>query len=488
MDNPEAYEYRQVPQDVDAERAVLGAIFFDVKSDNAMVAASAILEADDFYRQAHQTIFKAMQQLVDEQRPIDMLTLQDKLNSLQQLDNVGGMAYLAEISESSASSANLKHYANIVREKAILRRMIETLTRSMSLAYDAAAPSEEILDTLSRSLDNLAENRGDEDFQKIKDVLQAFQANLDQAVANDNDVVGLATGYPELDKLTHGFREDQMIVLGARPAVGKTAFVLNIAKNVAKAEQVPVVVFSLEMGAVDLVTRLVAAEGAIDSSHLTTGQMTQEDWQSLTLAMQSLANMQIYMDDTAGIKINQISAKLRKLEKDLVNELPPDQRASNPHPIGMVIIDYLGLIESNNTESRQQAVSEVSRAIKKLAKELHTPILALAQLSRGVEQRTDKRPVLSDLRESGSIEQDADIVAFLYRDDYYRNDGGDDDGDSDPRDEEEAVPIEIILEKNRAGARGTATLMFNKPTFKFSPMAPLYRDGMNAGPNGNVGW
>ncbi|WP_302046008.1 replicative DNA helicase [Leuconostoc lactis] len=488
MDNPEAYEYRQVPQDVDAERAVLGAIFFDVKSDNAMVAANAILEADDFYRQAHQTIFKAMQQLVDEQRPIDMLTLQDKLNSLQQLDNVGGMAYLAEISESSASSANLKHYANIVREKAILRRMIETLTRSMSLAYDAAAPSEEILDTLSRSLDNLAENRGDEDFQKIKDVLQAFQANLDQAVANDNDVVGLATGYPELDKLTHGFREDQMIVLGARPAVGKTAFVLNIAKNVAKAEQVPVVVFSLEMGAVDLVTRLVAAEGAIDSSHLTTGQMTQEDWQSLTLAMQSLANMQIYMDDTAGIKINQISAKLRKLEKDLVNELPPDQRASNPHPIGMVIIDYLGLIESNNTESRQQAVSEVSRAIKKLAKELHTPILALAQLSRGVEQRTDKRPVLSDLRESGSIEQDADIVAFLYRDDYYRNDGGDDDGDSDPRDEEEAVPIEIILEKNRAGARGTATLMFNKPTFKFSPMAPLYRDDMNAGPNGNVGW
>lgn len=488
MDNPEAYEYRQVPQDIDAERAVLGAIFFDVKSDNAMVAASAILEADDFYRQAHQTIFKAMQQLVDEQRPIDMLTLQDKLNSLQQLDNVGGMAYLAEISESSASSANLKHYAHIVREKAILRRMIETLTRSMSLAYDAAAPSEEILDTLSRSLDNLAENRGDEDFQKIKDVLQAFQANLDQAVANDNDVVGLATGYPELDKLTHGFREDQMIVLGARPAVGKTAFVLNIAKNVAKAEQVPVVVFSLEMGAVDLVTRLVAAEGAIDSSHLSTGQMTQEDWQSLTLAMQSLANMQIYMDDTAGIKINQISAKLRKLEKDLVNELPPDQRASNPHPIGMVIIDYLGLIESNNTESRQQAVSEVSRSIKKLAKELHTPILALAQLSRGVEQRTDKRPVLSDLRESGSIEQDADIVAFLYRDDYYRNDGSDDEGDSDPRDEEEAVPIEIILEKNRAGARGTATLMFNKPTFKFSPMAPLYRDGMNAGPNGNVGW
>jgi len=366
--------------------------------------------------------------------------------------------------------------------------MIDTLTRSMSLAYDASESSEDILDALNRNLDGLAENRGDDDFQKIKDVLQEFQANLDNAVENDNDVVGLATGYPELDKLTHGFREDQMVVLGARPAVGKTAFVLNIAKNVAKSEQVPVVVFSLEMGAVDLVTRLVAAEGAIDSNHLTTGKMTQEDWQSLTLAMQSLANMQIYLDDTPGIKINQISAKLRKLEKDIVNDMTSDQRVNNPHPIGMVIIDYLGLIESNNKESRQQAVSEVSRSIKKLAKELHTPILALAQLSRGVKQRTDKRPVLSDLRESGSIEQDADIVAFLYRDDYYRNDGGEDEGSNDSRDEEEAVPIEIILEKNRAGARGTATLMFNKPTFKFSPMAPLFRDDPNAGPNGSAGW
>ncbi|MCT3072008.1 replicative DNA helicase [Leuconostoc citreum] len=488
MDNPGSYEYRQVPQDVDAERAVLGAIFFDVRSDSAMVEAQAILEPADFYRQAHQTIFKAMQQLVDEQRPIDMLTLQDKLNSMQQLENVGGMTYLAEISESSASSANLKHYANIVREKSVLRRIIETLTRSMSLAYDAAEPSEDILDILNRNLDTLAENRGDEDFQKIKDVLREFQENLDNAVENDNDIVGLATGYPELDNLTHGFREDQMVVLGARPAVGKTAFVLNVAKNVAKAEQVPVVVFSLEMGAVDLVTRLVAAEGAIDSAHLTTGQMSQDDWQSLTLAMQSLANMQIFMDDTPGIKINQISAKLRKLEKDLLNDMTQEDRINNPHPIGMVIIDYLGLIESNNTESRQQAVSEISRAIKKLAKELHTPILALAQLSRGVEQRTDKRPVLSDLRESGSIEQDADIVAFLYRDDYYRNDGTDEDGSGDQRNDDEAVPIEIILEKNRAGARGTATLMFNKPTFKFSPMAPLFRDDPNAGPNGNPGW
>lgn len=487
MDNPVSNEYRQVPQDIDAERAVLGAIFFDVKSENAMIEASAILAPDDFYRQANQTIFKAMQSLVEDNRPIDMLTLQDKLNSMQQLDNVGGMPYLAEISESTASAANLKHYANIVREKAILRKMIDTLTRSMSLAYDAAEPSEELLDQLSRSIDTIAEHRGSEDFRKIKDVIREYQANLDEAVKNDSDVVGLSTGFPEMDKITHGFRNDQMIVFGARPAVGKTAFVLNIARNVAKNEQVPVVIFEMEMSATDIVGRLLAGEGSIDSNHLTTGQMTQEDWQALTLAMQSLAQMQIYMDDTAGIKINQISAKLHQLERDLLNEMSPEDRVLNPHPIGLVVIDYLGLIESNNTESRQQAVSEVSRSIKKLAKELSTPIIALAQLSRGVEQRTDKRPILSDLRDSGSIEQDADIVAFLYRDDYSRDDG--EDGEGDPREEQEAVPIEVIFEKNRAGARGTATLMFNKPTFKFNAMAPLYRDDMNAGvPDMSSGW
>lgn len=487
MDNPVSNEYRQVPQDIDAERAVLGAIFFDVKSENAMIEASAILAPDDFYRQANQTIFKAMQSLIEDNRPIDMLTLQDKLNSMQQLDNVGGMPYLAEISESTASAANLKHYANIVREKAILRKMIDTLTRSMSLAYDAAEPSEDLLDQLSRSIDTIAENRGSEDFRKIKDVIREYQANLDEAVKNDSDVVGLSTGFPEMDKITHGFRNDQMIVFGARPAVGKTAFVLNIARNVAKNEQVPVVIFEMEMSATDIVGRLLAGEGSIDSNHLTTGQMTQEDWQALTLAMQSLAQMQIYMDDTAGIKINQISAKLHQLERDLLNEMSPEDRVQNPHPIGLVVIDYLGLIESNNTESRQQAVSEVSRSIKKLAKELSTPIIALAQLSRGVEQRTDKRPILSDLRDSGSIEQDADIVAFLYRDDYSRDDG--EDGEGDPREEQEAVPIEVIFEKNRAGARGTATLMFNKPTFKFNAMAPLYRDDMNAGvPDMSSGW
>ncbi|CAK1240439.1 Replicative DNA helicase (DnaB) [Fructobacillus cardui] len=485
-------EYRQAPNDEAAERAVLGAIFFDVQSEAAVVAAEAVLDPSDFYRQKHQEIFKAMQLLVEEERPVDMLTLQDKLNAMGQLENVGGVDYLVEISQASASASNLKFYAQIVHEKAILRRLIQTLTESMTLAYDGSEPSSELLEDLGRQLDRLAQSQGDDDLRRIKDVLNEFQENLQAASENDSKVIGIASGYDQLDELTHGFREDQMIVIGARPAVGKTAFVLNIAKNAAKTEKKPVVIFSLEMGAVDLVTRLVAAEGGIDSNKLTTGDMQEEDWAALTLAVQSLANMQIYMDDTPGIRMAQISAKLRKLEREVVGRMPEEERDENPHPLGLVMIDYLGLIESANSESRQQAVSEVSRSIKKLAKELHTPIIALAQLSRGVEQRQDQRPILSDLRESGSIEQDADIVAFLYRDDYHPNRAGEDDDEGGNQVEEEAVvPIEVLVEKNRAGARGKAELMFNKPTFKFSNMAGTYRQeqsGFGPIPDMSQGW
>ncbi|GAP03220.1 replicative DNA helicase [Fructobacillus pseudoficulneus] len=475
-------EYRQAPNDEAAERAVLGAIFFDVKSDAAMVAAEAILEPSDFYRQKHQEIFKAMRLLVEEERPIDILTLQDKLNAMGQLENIGGVAYLAELSQSTASAANLKHYAQIVHEKAILRRMIQTLTDSMSLAYDGAERSSDLLEDLNRQLDKLAQNQGDDDLRRIKDVLNEFQENLEIARDNDNDILGIASGYQALDELTNGFREDQMIVIGARPAVGKTAFVLNIAKNAAKTEKKPVIVFSLEMGATDLVTRLVAAEGGIDSRKLTNGDLSEQDWANMTVAVQSLANMQIYMDDTPGIRMSQIAAKLRKLERDVLSGMSEAERDENPHPLGLVMIDYLGLIESANNENRQQAVSEVSRSIKKLAKELRTPIIALAQLSRGVEQRQDQRPILSDLRESGSIEQDADIVAFLYRDDYHPGRGGDDGAEGgEAEEEQDVVPIEVLVEKNRAGARGKAELMFNKPTFKFSDMAPSFR-GNNGGP------
>jgi replicative DNA helicase len=484
MDNP-VTEYRQVPQNGDAERFVLSSILFDVTSDSAITEASGILTPQDFYQQAHQQIFQAMQELADEQRPIDPLTLSDKLNSKKQLDNIGGLNYLAELANTNPTAANLVYYANIVREKAVLRRIIDKLTQNVQLAFDEEKPADELLADLTREIDNLAENRGDSDFKNIRDVLEEARADIENASESDSEVTGLATGYPDLDHYTHGFKSDELIIIAARPAVGKTAFILNIAQNVAKKEQVPVVIFSLEMSAVSLVNRLLASEGAINSNHLTTGQLDNDEWASLNIAMQELAKTQIYMDDTPGIKINEIRAKLRKLEKDLLNRMSPEQRIDNPNPIGMVVIDYLQLIESNNHENRQQEVSDISRSLKKLAKELRAPVLALSQLSRGVEQRQDKRPVLSDIRESGSIEQDADIVAFLYRDDYYERGNEDEDSQQDPREQESSDigPVEVIIEKNRSGARGTATLMFAKPFFKFSPIS--YRDNfdMNAGPN-----
>ncbi|HEY4398971.1 MAG TPA: replicative DNA helicase [Lactobacillaceae bacterium] len=491
MDNPTATEYRQVPQNVDAERFVLGSILFDVTGDGAITEASGILMPQDFYQQAHQQIFQAMIELADDQRPIDPLTLSDKLSGKKQLENIGGMQYLAELANTNPTSANLVYYANIVREKSVLRRIIDKLTQNVQLAFEEDKSTAELLADLNRDIDGLAENRGDADFKDIKSVLEEARNEIENASNNDSEVTGLATGYPDLDHYTHGFKSDELIIIAARPAVGKTAFILNVALNVAKKEQQPVVIFSLEMGAVSLVNRLLASEGTIDSNHLTTGQLSNEEWASLNIAMQELAKTQIYMDDTPGIKINEIRAKLRKLEKDLLNRMSPDERIDNPHPVGMVVIDYLQLIESNNHENRQQEVSDISRSLKKLAKELHAPVLALSQLSRGVEQRQDKRPVLSDIRESGSIEQDADIVAFLYRDDYYERGNDDEDNQQDPRDQESSDigPVEVIIEKNRSGARGTATLMFAKPFFKFSPIS--FRDNfdMNAGPNGpQNGW
>ena len=270
----------------------------------------------------------------------------------------------------------------------------------------------------------------------------------------------MSTGYAELDKMTTGLHDDELMILAARPAVGKTAFALNIAQNVGTKTDKTVAIFSLEMSAESLVNRMLCAEGSIDANHLRTGQLSEDEWQNLIVAMGSLAKASIYIDDTAGNKITEIRAKCRRLAKERQN-------------LGLIVIDYLQLIEGTNKESRQQEVSDISRQLKKLAKELHVPVIALSQLSRGVEQRQDKRPVLSDIRESGSIEQDADIVSFLYRDDYYEREGDDADNDSDPRDEgnQDVGEVEVIIEKNRSGPRGTVKLLFVKSFNKFSSVA-----------------
>lgn len=288
----------------------------------------------------------------------------------------------------------------------------------------------------------------------ISEVLNTAIENIDQLARNDEEITGLPTGYAALDKMTAGLQAEELIILAARPAVGKTAFALNIAQNVGTKTDKSVAIFSLEMGAESLVNRMLCAEGSIEASHLRTGQLSEEEWQNLIVAMGSLSRANIFIDDTPGIKVSEIRAKCHKLAKEKGN-------------LGLILIDYLQLIEGTGRENRQQEVSEISRQLKKLAKELKVPIIALSQLSRGVEQRQDKRPVLSDIRESGSIEQDADIVAFLYRDDYYEREGEEDEESAANRN-----VIEVIIEKNRSGARGTVELLFIKQYNKFSSLSP----------------
>ncbi len=442
-------DVRIPPQDLLAEQSVLGSIFI---SPDKLITVREYIEPKDFYKYAHRIIFEAMITLSERDDAIDALTIRTILSNQDDLQNIGGMTYLLEIVNSVPTSANAEYYAKIVAEKAMLRNIISKLTESVNQAYDATTPSEDIISGAEKSLIDINEKSNKSGFSKISEVLAINYENLEIRAQQTSDVTGLPTGFRDLDKITTGLHPDQLIILAARPAVGKTAFVLNIAQNVGTKMRQPVAIFSLEMGKESLVDRMLASEGLVDAHHLRTGQLTEEEWQSLTIAQGNLAEAPIYIDDTPGIKITEIRARARKLEKEVGG-------------LGLIVIDYLQLITGTKPENRQQEVSDISRQLKILAKELRVPVIALSQLSRGVEQRQDKRPVLSDIRESGSIEQDADIVAFLYRDDYY------DRSDKDDPDHVVDNTIEVILEKNRAGARGTVKLMFQKEYNKFSSIA-----------------
>lgn len=447
-----------VPQDIKAEQAVLGSILLSTDPQDLIADLMTILEPSDFYRTAHRLIYAAILKLDESQRAIDILTIVDELNKDNQVENVGGMAYLAELASTVPVAGNALYYARIVREKSIRRNMIDTLQSSLTQTYEGADSVDDAVAELSTKLDMINGGEKSADFKNIADVVEKSFEQIEQNSRTTETVTGLASGYPALDNLTTGFHGGEMIIVAARPAVGKTAFVLNIAQKVAVADpDLPVVVFSLEMPDTSLVNRMLAAEGNINSQHMRTGQLDSEEWNALAVAMGSLANTKIYIDDTAGIKVTEIRSKLRRLYK-------------REGKLGLVIIDYLQLIEGTGSEGRQQEVSAISRAIKMMAMEMDVPIIALSQLSRSVEQRQDKRPMLSDIRESGSIEQDADIVAFLYREDYYEKANDDSDNPNDPRDEEQqdVGEIEVILEKNRSGARGTARLLFVKSYNKFS--------------------
>lgn len=454
------------PQNIEAEQAVLGAVFLN---PDALVEAMEFVTPADFYRRAHQLIFQAMVDLNDISEAIDVVTLQNRLEGQNQLEDIGGLPYLADLAVAVPTAANVAHYAKIVQEKSILRRLIQAATNIVTKSYtedDVTA----ILDEAEQDIMNVSEQRNSTGFKSISDVLNSTIEQIDQLYQNSDDITGLPTGYRDLDKMTAGLQEDELIILAARPAVGKTAFALNIAQNVGTKTDKTVAIFSLEMSAESLVNRMLCAEGSIDAGHLRTGQLSEEEWQNLIIAMGSLSKASIYIDDTPGNKMSEIRAKCRRLAKEKGN-------------LGLVVVDYLQLIEGSNKESRQQEVSGISRQLKKLAKELRVPVIALSQLSRGVEQRQDKRPVLSDIRESGSIEQDADIVAFLYREDYYRDEDGGDDDDSNSNfaqnsaaggqreADQEVGEVEVIIEKNRSGARGTVKLLFVKQYNKFSSIA-----------------
>lgn len=446
----EGPELRVQPQDLVAEQSVLGSIFI---SPDKLITVREFIEADDFYKYAHKVIFRAMIALSDRYNAIDATTVRNILDSQGDLQNIGGLSYIVELVNSVPTSANAEYYAKIVAEKAMLRNIIKRLTETVNEAYEGSLDSEEIIAGAEKALIDINEHSNRSGFRTIASVLDQNFESLEMRAQQTSDVTGLPTGFRDLDRITTGLHPDQLIILAARPAVGKTAFVLNIAQNVGTKQNKAVAIFSLEMGAESLVDRMLAAEGMIDSHALRTGQLTEQDWTNVMIAQGALAEAPIYIDDTPGIKITEIRARSRKLSQEVEGGL------------GLIVIDYLQLITGTRPENRQQEVSEISRQLKILAKELRVPVIALSQLSRGVEQRQDKRPVLSDIRESGSIEQDADIVAFLYRDDYYRKEG---------EESEEAIEdntVEVILEKNRAGARGTVKLMFQKEYNKFSSIA-----------------
>nr|WP_243892580.1 replicative DNA helicase [Schleiferilactobacillus harbinensis] len=457
---------RTPPQDNDAEQSVLGSVFL---SRDALVEAMAYVTADDFYKKAHQYIFAAMVALTDRDEAIDIVTLKNELATRQQLADVGGITYLVDLANIVPTAANVVYYAKIVKQKATLRKLIDTATHIVQTGYNPDSDVEDVLDNAEKEIMAVSDTTQQNGFKPISDVLNDALTKVTELSKNNDEITGLSTGYRDLDLITAGLHEDELIILAARPGVGKTAFALNVAQNVATKSDTSVAIFSLEMGAEQLVNRMLCAEGSIEANHLRTGQLTDNEWESLIVAMGSLSKAQIFIDDTPGIKMANIRAKARRLAKERGN-------------LGLIVVDYLQLIEGSGQENRQQEVSAISRQLKMLAKELHVPVIALSQLSRGVEQRQDKRPVLSDIRESGSIEQDADIVAFLYRDDYYRDEDGDDDDNyggggggnapSSSEDEDsDAGVVEVIIEKNRSGARGTVKLLFIKSYNKFSSIS-----------------
>ena len=433
---------RRMPQSKEAEQAVIGAMIID---RDAVVIAMEIIKPEDFYYKQYGVLFEAITSLYQAGDPIDIITIQNKLGVMGISQELCGMEQITEITLAVPTSANVKAYANVVKEKSILRNLIHTTEEIENMCYGEKGDVEEIMGETEKKLFTLLQNRGSGDYVPIKDIVLNALQKIEQAARNQGSVTGIPTGFIDLDYKTAGLQPSDLILVAARPSMGKTAFVLNIAQYVAFHEQMATAIFSLEMSKEQLVNRLLALESRVDAQQLRTGNLTDSDWAKLAEGAGGIGRSPLLIDDTPSISVAELRSKCRKFKLE--------------HDLKLIIIDYLQLMSGNGrSESKQQEVAEISKSLKAIARELNVPVIALSQLSRAVEQRPDHKPMLSDLRESGSIEQDADVVMFIYRDDYYHPDS------------EKKNIAEINIAKQRNGPIGTVELVWMPQYTKFANM------------------
>ena len=420
---------KSLPQSIEAEQAILGAMMID---RTAIAKAAEALSYEDFYRDSHKTIFKSIVEMFQRDEAVDQVTLTEYLKSSDRLEKSGGISYINEIVEGVLTSANVKEYIKIVADKSTLRKLIKSSTEIIENCYNNQENVSGVIDGAEKKIFDISETKNSGEFEHISDVLERGLSDIERLYNNKGEITGVGSGFTDLDEKTSGFQPGDMVLIAARPSMGKTTFALNIAEHAALKEGKSVVIFSLEMSKEQLAYKLLCSQASVDMLALRTGQLEDKDWENIAKAAGPLSSAKIYIDDTAGVSIMEMRSKCRKLKIE--------------YGIDLILIDYLQLMSGSGEESRQQEVSEISRNIKAIAKEMKCPVIALSQLSRAPEQRADHRPMLSDLRESGSIEQDADVVMFLYRDEYYN------------KETEDKNIGECIIAKQRNGPVGTVKL------------------------------
>jgi len=446
----EVAQLRVPPHSIEAESSVLGGLLLD---NAAWDRIGDLLTDGDFYRYEHRLVFKAIADLVNGNRPADVITVFEHLKNLGKSDEMGGLAYLNSLAQYVPSAANIRRYAEIVRDRGILRKLVSASDEIATAAFNPQGKAvDKILDEAEQKIFHIGEegSRNKQGFMDMGTLVVELLDRVQEMADNPSDITGVPTGFYDLDRMTSGMQAGDLIILAARPSMGKTSLAINIAEHVALHEELPVAVFSMEMGASQLAVRIVGSIGRIDQGHLRTGKLTDEEWPRLTEAIEKLRNVSLHIDETPGLTVSELRANARRLARQCGGKL------------GLIVIDYLQLMSvstSMSDENRATAVGEISRGLKMLAKELGCPVIALSQLSRGVESRTDKRPMMSDLRESGAIEQDADVIMFIYRDDYYN------------KDSKEPGVAEVIISKQRNGPTGTAKLTFLRQLTKFESLA-----------------